>query len=92
MGLARTAARVDVNQPEIVRRLRQVGASVQILSRVGDGCPDLVVGYQGRNFLMEVKDEGKGLNAKQIIWFGKWNGQKDIVRNFDEAFKVLLTR
>ena len=38
------APRVDRNHSEIVDALRQAGASVQSLVKVGDGCPDLLVG------------------------------------------------
>ena len=40
----RRAARTDANQAEIVAALRGVGASVQPLHAVGQGCPDLLVG------------------------------------------------
>ena len=43
----RRAARIDRNQPEIVKALRQVGAHVTSLAAVGDGVPDLLVGFQG---------------------------------------------
>ena len=49
-------ARVDANQPVIVAALRAIGATVQHLHAVGQGCPDILVGYDGVNFLMEIKD------------------------------------
>ena len=39
--MARTRGRVDQNQKDIVEGLRSVGASVEILSNVGGGVPDL---------------------------------------------------
>jgi Holliday junction resolvase len=48
---------VDKTQAEIVKALRAVGASVVNLSRLGGGCPDLLVGYAGRTYLLEVKSE-----------------------------------
>ena len=47
-------AKVDANQAAIVKVLRQMGASVQPLHTVGQGTPDLLVGIQGRNYLLEV--------------------------------------
>lgn len=38
--------RVDANQPEIVRALRDIGASVVSLANVGQGCGDILVGYK----------------------------------------------
>lgn len=45
--MPRRAARIDANQPDVVRVLRGVGASVQVLSQVGQGCPDLLAGVAG---------------------------------------------
>lgn len=56
--MARTAAKIDANQPMIVKALRAFGATVQTLAAVGKGCPDLLVGYKGKNFLLEVKVPG----------------------------------
>ena len=47
--------RRDANQAEIVKALESVGASVLDLADVGRGCPDLLVGYAGREWLIEVK-------------------------------------
>ena len=51
--------RIDDNQEGIVAALREAGATVQSTAAVGSGCPDLIVGYEGRNFLLEVKDGEK---------------------------------
>lgn len=53
----------DKNEPEIIRALRAAGARVTSLN--GTGVPDLLVGYKGAMFLLEVKPElgvkgGKG--------------------------------
>lgn len=50
------AARVDGNQGEIVRALRDAGAFVQSLATIGDGCPDLLVIHDGLVFVFELKD------------------------------------
>ena len=65
----RLAARTDANHAAVVRALRQVGASVLDLSRVGQGCPDLLVGYQGKNFLVEVKATAKKKLTKDQVRF-----------------------
>lgn len=67
------AARVDANQAEIVKALRDVGAFVQVLSSVGKGCPDLLVAYRGVWSLIECKDGKKSPSAQrltdeQITW------------------------
>ena len=44
---------VDANQPEIVAALRAAGATVQHLHEVGQGCPDILAGFRGRNYLID---------------------------------------
>ena len=77
----RRAARVDRNQEEIVKALRAVGTTVQSLAAIGNGCPDLLVGYQGKTILMEIKDGKKPpsqrmLTPDQERWHYEWNGAK----------------
>jgi len=88
------AAKIDRNQPEIVKALRKVGASVQHLHEVGAGCPDLLVGFRYENYLLEVKDGEKvpsaqQLNADQEEWHRKWFGRVAVVRNVDEALQAI---
>lgn len=80
----RKAARVDANQEQVVSILRGYGATVQSLAAVGKGVPDLLVGYRGQNFLLEVKDGNKSpsqtkLTPDQQDWHLKWNGDKPII-------------
>lgn len=89
----RRAAKIDRNQPEVVEKLREIGASVQILSAVGKGCPDLLVGYQERNWLLEIKDgelppSARKLTPDQLGWHGEWRGQVTVVDSWQMA--VLL--
>lgn len=85
----RRAARTDANHTIIVNALRQVGASVQDLANVGKGCPDLIVGYRGNNYLIEVKmNRGKATLA-QLEWHGAWRGQVAVVRSVDEALRLI---
>lgn len=82
--------KVDANQEEIVDAFRRGGASVLSLADMGQGCPDLLVGYQGKNYLVEVKTPEGALNAYQVQWHNLfWNGQVCIVRTVDEALKLL---
>ena len=67
----RYAARVDKNQEQIVATLRAAGAYVWII-----GLPvDLLVGYKGHTFLVEVKNgPRKRLTALQDDFFNNWSG------------------
>ena len=89
------AARIDANHEQIVSALRAAGASVQSLAGVGKGVPDLLVGFQGKTLLMEVKDGRKTpserrLTEDQVRWHGAWNGGPlAIVDGVDAALRML---
>ena len=84
------AKRVDENQKEIVKAFREIGASVQILSDVGKGCPDLLIGFAGRNWLIEIKNGNKPPSQQQLTekeqqFFNTWRGQVCIIRSIEQA-------
>lgn len=91
----RRAARVDENQEKVVKALRAVGATVQTLAAIGKGVPDLLVGYQGQTFLLEVKDGQKPpserrLTEDQLTWHGAWRGGPlAVVDSVDAALRVI---
>ena len=62
----RRAAKRDFNHAAVVKALRHVGCKVLDLGAVGDGCPDLLVGWQGRLSLLEVKDGDKPPSARKL--------------------------
>lgn len=95
--------RTDENQRGIVTALRGIGASVTDLSAVGDGCPDLLVGWFGQTYLLEVKrplgprggtaGKDKRLRPSQEVWHGGWRGGPVlVVRSPDEALLALGLR
>jgi hypothetical protein len=90
----RWAARVDENQKEITRALRLVGASVQTLHRVGQGCPDLLVGYRCHNYLFELKNPDAPPNKQRLTeceskWHVDWRGRVEVVRSVDEVLRAI---
>jgi hypothetical protein len=67
----RHAKRTDANQEAIVKALRDAGADVWIISLP----VDLLVGYKGHSFLVEIKtDAKKRLTALQADFFENWSG------------------
>lgn len=61
--------KVDKNQAAIVQGLRKVGAKVQSIAEVGDGCPDLLVGFRGTWYAIEVKMPGEALTEDEAEWW-----------------------
>lgn len=92
MSFAR-AKRRDTNEPEVVNALVAAGAVVTRLD--GDGVPDLLVGFKGKSFLLEVKlplgarggvtrhrkwEGGDGdMTRAQVAWWAAWTGEPAIV-------------
>ena len=91
----RRAAKVDANQAEIVEALRDAGASVRVLSSVGEGVPDTLIGFRGRNFLLEVKrPKARGQRAgtttkPQDAFIAAWRGHVAVVRTPEEALRAI---
>ncbi len=90
----RTYPRLDSNHGQIVTALRAVGATVQSLASVGKGCPDILVGINGRNWLMEIKDGDKSpsrqsLTAEEVIWHNEWKGKVSIVTDVKQALAAI---
>ena len=88
------AKRVDANQKKIVEQLRKIGASVTVTSMMGEGFPDVVVGFRGKNFLIEIKDESKSPSQRKLTpdeqrWHLRWRGQAAICKNFDEILDII---
>ena len=90
----RRAARVDANQNEIVDALRNVGASGAITSMVGSGFPDLVIGFRGLNYLIEIKDGSKFPSQRKLTddeqeWHDLWRGTVFVANDINEALSII---
>ena len=85
---------MDENQSDIVAALRAIGATVRVISQ-GDGIPDLLVGFRGQTFLLEVKDGKKPPSARKLTpeeqkFFDEWRGGSlAIVNTVGEAIAVV---
>lgn len=99
--------RTDANQSDVVGLLRQIpGVSVKVISDVGDGFTDLVIGYKDVNYLVELKDGDKppskqALTPDQKDFHGKggkhpereWKGQKAVCNSLEQVLEVIgITR
>lgn len=86
--------RVDRNQPEIVKDLRELGYSVLHLHMVGKGAPDICVGAFGLNFLFEIKDPDKFPSQRDLTddekeFFDGWTGQVHKVETTKEITEII---
>lgn len=93
----RRAAKIDGNHAAIVAGLRSVGASVTPLHAVGNGCPDLLVGFRGVNSVIEVKDGSLApserlLTPQQKKWHAEWQGKAHVANSLMEALLIIGAR
>lgn len=90
----RRAARVDDNQSEIVKAFRKLGATVTPTHMIGQGFPDIVVGYCGVNYLIEIKDGSKVPSQRKLTtdeqdWHDNWKGSVDIVESVSDVVSLI---
>lgn len=88
--------RTDGNHKEIVKALREIGASVQSLAELGSGVPDILVGFRGKNYTFEIKDWRQPPNKRKLTpdekkWHELWTGQVAVIETFNEALAILQT-
>ena len=86
--------RVDRNQKVIVQEFRSVGASVTPTHAQGKGFPDLVVGFEGVNYMVEIKDpeqppSKQKLTPDQVKYHATWGGQICVVKTFEDVWALL---
>ena len=91
----RRAAKVDGNQSVVVRDLRSCGVSVQHLHAIGQGCPDILCGWKGRNWAFEIKDPAqppskRRLTDDEIDWHKAWSGQVSVIETAEDALRIML--
>lgn len=90
----RRAAKVDQNHGAVVKALRSVGCSVLDMSRLGEGAPDLLAGYEGCNWLFEVKNptqpaSKRKLKPMQEAFRAAWGGQWAVVESANQAIEIV---
>lgn len=84
MSKFRRNARIDNNQPEIVKTLRKLGYSVVV------GHDDILVGYRGKTYWYEIKEESlASKKTGQIRPSALKDDQKKLLANYKGHYKVV---
>lgn len=86
--------RKDQNHATVVSFLRAAGCSVFDTAALGHGFPDLVVGWQGKNFLLEIKNgqappSRRKLTVDELLFSQNWLGQVAVVTSAEHALAVV---
>ena len=88
----RRAAKVDANQPEIVKAFRRLGWYVLIISQLKNCC-DIIVSKNGRTIAIEIKDGSKTpsqqkLSEGEIKFKNEWQGEYMIVNCVEDILTL----
>lgn len=82
--------RRDSTHRDIRDGLRRLGCDVEDTADLGDDFPDLVVGYRGITYLLEVKSPGKKLRPGQAEKMRAWRGGPRVkVESLADAMKAV---
>ena len=95
MSKWRRAAKVDANQPDIVKALRKMpGVSVEV------GHDDIIVGYRGLTYWYEIKEPGTVCANGEIRESAKkpsqrkleaeWTGHYRIITSIDDILSDIM--
>jgi hypothetical protein len=87
----RYALRTDDNQHELVEALKKIGAKCYFIGKP----VDLLCGYRGSNWLIEVKRPDKRgqqskITQEQKDFIATWPGQVCICHTIDEAINAVV--
>jgi len=94
MSKYRRAAKIDSNQPEIVKELRKRGFTVQV------GMDDILVGHNGKSYWFEIKEPDTVSNVTgkvrpseikdtQHKLLASWKGHYQIVWSVEQILEEI---
>lgn len=76
-------------------RCRQIPAlSIFTTHTIGKGFPDIVIGYRGKNYLIEIKDGNKTksqtkLTPEESKFHLHWKGQVNVAYSFEDILNII---
>jgi hypothetical protein len=85
MSKHRRAAKIDQCQPGFVKRLRKLPGVTVAVSH-----DDILVGYKGKTFWIELKDEDEAVSKKTglLLDSALKDSQKDLLRDWTGHYAV----
>ena len=86
------AARVDINQSEIVAAFRKLGWYVLIISQLKNCC-DIAVSKAGRTIMVEIKDGAKPPSQRKLTegeqkFKDEWQGEWMLVESINDVIDI----
>jgi hypothetical protein len=88
--------KTDHNHAKIISQCRTIPAlSIFSTHTLGKGFPDIVIGYNGCNYLFEIKDGNKPksqtkLTPHEETFHSTWKGQVHIIYNIEDILNIIM--
>lgn len=82
----RRASKIDDNQPDIIRALKAIGVSVEIIGKP----VDLLICHRGETALLECKALDGRFTKDQVEFMARWPGKVIVARTPEEAVRLVL--
>lgn len=79
MGRYVYAPHADRNHSDVIGWYEELYCSVLDLHKVGENCPDILVGCAHLTDLVEIKWEAGQLSPGQVLFHKNWRGSKVII-------------
>ena len=93
-GSVRRAHRLDANHAELVSEFEKHGCSVLSLAGLGNGAPDICVGFGGLQLMCELKNSAQPPSKRKLTpdeerFKMNWTGGYRLVQNVDDVTKTV---
>lgn len=79
-----------------MKALNAAGMKAVSLASVGQGFPDVAVGFRGLSCLLEIKDGSKPPSARELTaaekeWHDTWPGHVAVVESAEDAICAVIS-
>lgn len=93
----RLRGRIDRNHEDIRKGFESHGCSCVSTANLGDGAPDLMVGFRGENHWFEIKDElsppsHRRLTIAELNFHARWKGKIHVIGNLTQGLRAIGLR
>ena len=90
----RVRARKDSNHKKVVAMFRELGATVLDTAQLGFGAPDLVIAYNNKNVLVEIKDGSlppskRKLTEDEKQFHAMWKGHIVVINDLKDVIELM---
>jgi len=87
----RRGGKPDTGDADMADMARRFGCTVTIITIVGFGVPDWILGFRGVTIMVERKKPGEELNERQEKFVKEWNGGPLILLETPTQLQAMLT-